>query len=181
MRGFNKKESGFTLIELLVVIAIIGLLASVILVSLEDARTKGKNSAKNQLVEEYIKAIELYRSTNDDEGYPNENTTTTYCLGESNDPTCLGPFAHDYNSSLNIKLSAFIPGPPEDNISIPFGTEDMKGIAYRCLTSSDFCKAYEIRWYLIGADQNCIKGLSGANLGTSATNCAWNSETELEI
>lgn len=45
MIKLSKKQSGFTLIELLVVISIIGLLSTVILVSLNTARDKGRVTA----------------------------------------------------------------------------------------------------------------------------------------
>ncbi|MEK7566810.1 MAG: type II secretion system protein [Patescibacteria group bacterium] len=59
MFKFNKK-SGFTLIELLVVIAIIGVLASVVLASLNSARKKSRDARRVADVKQVQLALELY-------------------------------------------------------------------------------------------------------------------------
>lgn len=61
-------QKGFTLIELLVVIAIIGLLASVVLLSLNSARQKSRDAKRLADMRQLASALELYY--NDFSGYP---------------------------------------------------------------------------------------------------------------
>lgn len=62
----NKR--GFTLIELLVVIAIIGLLATIVLVSLNNARNKANNTKVKADMSQMMLAVEMYYSDNN--AYP---------------------------------------------------------------------------------------------------------------
>lgn len=55
---FNNKKGGFTLIELLVVIAIIGILSSIVLVSLNSARKKGSDTRVIADVQQVRDALE---------------------------------------------------------------------------------------------------------------------------
>ncbi len=60
---FNTRvKKGFTLIELLVVIAIIGILATIVMVSLSSARAKGRDAKRISDLKAAQGAIELYYS-----------------------------------------------------------------------------------------------------------------------
>lgn len=55
-----KNKKGFTLIELLVVIAIIGLLATLAVVALNNARTKSRDAKRVSDIKQIQTALELY-------------------------------------------------------------------------------------------------------------------------
>ncbi|MBU0546732.1 MAG: type II secretion system protein [Patescibacteria group bacterium] len=59
----KSNNSGFTLIELLVVIAIIGLLSSIVLVSMQGAREKARDARRIQEITQIQTAVELYYDT----------------------------------------------------------------------------------------------------------------------
>jgi general secretion pathway protein G len=63
-----KKQKGFTLIELLVVIAIIGLLSTLAVVALNNARQKSRDAKRISDIKQIQTALELYY--NDANGYP---------------------------------------------------------------------------------------------------------------
>lgn len=61
---YNNRSRGFTLIELLVVIAIIGILSSVVLASLNTARSKGNDAAIQSNLSAIATQAEIWYSSN---------------------------------------------------------------------------------------------------------------------
>ncbi|MDQ1300006.1 MAG: ral secretion pathway protein [Patescibacteria group bacterium] len=58
------KTRGFTLIELLVVIAIIGVLSSVVLASLNTARSRARDASRRAAMNQIVVALALYYDAN---------------------------------------------------------------------------------------------------------------------
>lgn len=109
MKAKNKR--GFTLIELLVVIAIIGILASVVLASLNTAREKSRDAKRISDVKQLQLALELYFDSSTT-GYPVSDATwvadltPTYIPVMPTPPTGTGATAYSY-TGLNSGCTSY--------------------------------------------------------------------------
>lgn len=101
------KIKGFTIIELLVVVAIIALLTSVISALIGEARDDARAQGFRQNVDQFIKALEIYRA--DRNFFPGQpNTFFYYQTGGNTSP-------QDQNTNLPTVLADYIqeiPVPP---------------------------------------------------------------------
>ena len=75
----KKFSSGFTLIELLVVVAIIGILASVVLASLNTARAKGANASIKANLSNVRAQAEIVYDSLSPNGYGTASNIVTAC------------------------------------------------------------------------------------------------------
>lgn len=135
------KSKGFTLIELLVVIAIIGILSSVVLVSLQQARLKSQTTAYREYTKEVMKALELYKAENGSYPYEGVDDYTDYLLSD----LIAGPLA-PYLSSYTIPSGLQISGEIQYQSRISAGLANSR---YSCNRPLDEYTQRAIEPYLL--------------------------------
>ncbi len=147
----NKK--GFTLIELLVVIAIIGILSSIVLVSLGNARQKARDAKKQADLTSIATALALYADDNNG-NFPAPDTN---CTGVA---SCLPPTTSSLYATYLKGGRPLEPGTNNDYLYYNNGTD----VTY-CIQSSPlenkptqrvFCDSGGCR--LVSTSQTCQAG-----------------------
>ena len=97
-------KKGFTLIELLVVIAIIGILASIVLVSLNNARQSARDTKRISDMRSVSLALELYYANNGN--YPLPTAASTWENFSANLDLDLDETFDEPSSSANYQYAA---------------------------------------------------------------------------
>jgi type II secretion system protein G len=127
----SETKKGFTLLELLIVITIIGILSSIVLVSLNTSRAKSRDANRAAQMREYTKALELYYA--DHNQYPDDgslvnvnfDTLTTQLVDEGH----ISAIPEDVNGPT---VYQYCTPPDRQSVVVAVNTEFDRG-------GSDYC------------------------------------------
>lgn len=181
----DKSNHGFTIVELLVVIVVIAILATITIVSYDGINQRAQNSQIISGVEQYYKAIKLYRTLN--EKYPPTSeeqagniTVTLTCLGTGyvNQECGLvtGRVINEdqvFNDAMQKVIGS---APAIGEIGVIVQGETFTGAVYggdvvNC-DKSPTCYARTIQYGLKGKDQDCVlHGAYAYNVSDDTTAC----------
>ncbi|MEI7452084.1 MAG: prepilin-type N-terminal cleavage/methylation domain-containing protein [Candidatus Falkowbacteria bacterium] len=127
------KKKAFTLIELLIVIAIIGLLATLSVIALNNARAKSRDAKRVADVKQMQTALELF--FNDAQRYPTTNEIAT-------SPTIA------YGSNVYMSIIPTPPTPPAAHVEYTYTSNDIN--------------TYTLQYFLEGPVGSIPEGLNTA-------------------
>jgi len=134
---YKQKHEGFTLIELLVVISIIGILSTLAVVSLNNARVKARDAKRVSDIKQLQTALELYAS--DKNGYP-AASDLTLGAGAGSSLSRDGGFAAVFSGTIYMGQ---VP------INATPGGADYKYTSYTSSAASTSCGTAPCPWYQI--------------------------------
>ncbi len=105
MLQYFQDKKGFTLIELLVVIAILGILATIVLVSLNTARSKARDTQRVADLRQLQLALEMY--FDDNGSYPDSlsSLSPTYINNVPVDPSTGNAYAYNNCGTNNTNYT----------------------------------------------------------------------------
>jgi prepilin-type N-terminal cleavage/methylation domain-containing protein len=142
----KSKKLGFTLIELLVVIAIIGLLATLSVVALNNARERARDSRRVSDIKQIQTALELYFDA-EDEYPPNTGAPTTTAnvtvdtLTDDDDDNVMGGVIATY-SGTNTDVIFMDPIPTSPTPADGTCSDDENRYIYERLTTTTYTIDY---------------------------------------
>ncbi|MEK7125725.1 MAG: prepilin-type N-terminal cleavage/methylation domain-containing protein [Patescibacteria group bacterium] len=139
-------KQGFTLIELLVVISIIGILSTLAIVSLNDARAKARDAKRISDIKQVQTALELFLA--DRNGYPAGNDLVLGA-GAGSTLSQTGGFAA---AVAGTTYMGKVPGNPAPN------GVDYKYTSYTSSAKTSVCAAVPCAWYEIAFE---LEGQTG--------------------
>lgn len=119
--SMKQYKKGFTLIELLVVIAIIGILSTLAVVSLGNARVRARDAKRLSDMRAMQSAMEIYYT--DQSAYPGASATTACAIATSLEGCCLD------NSTTNPGWRASGCTAGSTLITIPHDPRNTGGVA----------------------------------------------------
>jgi len=125
----NKNKQGFTLIELLVVVAIIGLLSTLSIVALNNARARARDARRVADIKQIQTALELYY--NDNSSYPTGSSLGSSIVSSTTPPViymaqvptaplpadCSADNTYTYNGSASTYTLTYCVGSATGGIS----------------------------------------------------------------
>ncbi len=131
----KKSNKGFTLVELLVVIAIIGILASVVLVSLNSARGKARDARRISDLHQVSLALENYYDSNANYPATLSLLAPTYIAAVPKDPQTSAVYSYAALGS-GATCSGYHLGATLENASNPAFNSDSDAAAGTACTGS---------------------------------------------
>jgi len=175
----SHKTRGFTLVELLVVISIIGLMSSIVLSALSDARAKARDTQRIQALAEIRKALLLYYDSNN-QRYP-VPTSASGCTTtgtQSQHCTSYNGWGGTGAGTLSALLAPYMSSLPTDptqalvgnNYNLIFNGSTIYGYGYRVAndgSSYDLITLFETDHPLRCGIKQYVSKRGSTNTGTN--------------